>query len=197
MTPTQQQGYERKPQVWSHDSKQYGKVKQNSDSINLPDLDLLKIELYSQSRLRPITNEAIQPTYPWENPIPQLRALADAIKKSKELLDIPDESNSDGAKPPTTETWLSACRFIWNHAMELLDYSGNVIDIPLFTPTPFGGVGLDWNKDTFRMLLTVWPDNNRVTYYGDDTKWKSKVKGKTRTNEIDKKLISWFNYINE
>lgn len=133
--------------------------------------------------------------YPWEYPPSKLSRLAEAIKTSKYLIDIPDESELNGPKPLDKETWEKGCRFLWRHAEKLLESPKICLETPLLSATPNGGLRFYWNKANYRMLITIHPVKNRVTYYGDNARWGNWEERETTVEELDYKLISWFTLV--
>jgi len=136
-----------------------------------------------------------KPEYPWENYNPELAELAEEIKKSLYLIKIPDESDLNGPKPPDKETWEKGCKFLWRHAEKLLKFANKRLEKPIISATPKGGMRFYWNKPGYRMLITIHPVKNRVTYYGDNAKWKNWEERETTVDELDYKLISWFTLV--
>jgi len=133
-----------------------------------------------------------KPNYPWDNPPQELAELAKVIKASKELTSILDDSEFGGPKPPDNTTWVNGCKFLWKLGEELNLRLEKVIDPPHISPTSAGGLSLCWDREDYRMLITIHPDNGSATYYGDDTKWKNTRKGETTVSGIDLSLIAWF-----
>ena len=123
--------------------------------------------------------------------------LTQAIKASKSLLYIEDESEDEGPKPPDLATWENGSKFLWRLAEKLRDTFGQKIEIPFISPTPFGGISFYWNKEKYRLLITIRPNGEPVTYYGDNTRWESKIKGSTATDEVDMKLVAWLSLVYE
>ena len=186
--------YSKKQSVWGRTTNDWLQV---SEKMGESNLNLDSFQLSNIIKALHLTTRTTEAKYPWDNPISQFMLLAEAIRISKELLDMPDGSEFEGPKPPDKETWEKGCRFLWRHAEKLLDFSNAILEAPYITATPFGGLGFYWKKATYRMLITIRHGEDRVTYYGDNTKWEHWEEQETNIDETDTRLISWFTLIYE
>ncbi len=129
--------------------------------------------------------------YPWESLPSALSDIRDAIVRSREMLNFPEDWDEDGAKPIDKEAWNRAVRFLIEHAASAWKSEARVLDSPDITPCPDGSVDLHWDFPRYEMLINFPVDPaQRAGFYGDD-RGTLFIKGTFDPATLNQGLLDW------
>lgn len=98
----------------------------------------------------------------------ELKDLAAAIEKSKYMLALKKDFDSEGSEPYSQEVWVKAVRFIAGYAQWLYDLFGKIIATPKIYHAPEGSIDMYWENERLNLLINIPPANNPATFYGDN-----------------------------
>lgn len=104
-------------------------------------------------------------------PLPyQLSHFAEAFEASRQLLELQDDWDENGALAFTEEHWKTVVRFIADNVAWLWERRGISIEAPEITPGPAQSIDVHWQANTFELLVNIPEDHTLpVQFYGDDT----------------------------
>ncbi len=147
-------------------------------------------ECYADERAVPRIRSA--PTRePWESLPPALSGIRDAIVRSREMLEFPNDWDEDGAKPIDKEAWRRAATFLLRHAESAWRFNASLLDAPDITPCPDGSVDLHWEYPSYGMLINFPVDPaKRAGFYGDD-RGTLFIKGTFDPETLNRGLLDW------
>ena len=98
----------------------------------------------------------------------ELADLATAIEKSKYILSLEKDFDSEGAEPYPSEVWIKAIRFISGYAAWLFRLFGKTIALPEIYHAPESSIDIYWENERFNLLINIPADESPATFYGDD-----------------------------
>ncbi len=97
-----------------------------------------------------------------------LSDVAEAIKKSRALLQLPPDWDDEGAVQISEDTWERAADFLARQALCVWE-RGKPLPTPAITPTPDGGIDLHWDEPQYELLIHIPADLDApADFYGDD-----------------------------
>lgn len=128
---------------------------------------------------------------PWESLPVALERIREAILQSREMLDLPDDWDEDGAKQIGEDTWRRAAAFLTRYAERVWDRSGRVFDVPDITPSVDGSVDIHWDKPGYELLIAIPPDGGAMASFYGDNRGRGFIKGEFDVNDLNEGLIEW------
>jgi hypothetical protein len=125
----------------------------------------------------------------WEHLPLELRNISEAIRASREILELEDE---EGRPLCTEETWTRAVTFLAKNASWLFNERGRVIDAPRIWVGPNQSIDLHWDTRSYELLLNVRADPKQSAgFYGDDKAGKRHIKGTIDLSQFNDGLLLW------
>ncbi|NOS99961.1 MAG: hypothetical protein HOP29_04980 [Phycisphaerales bacterium] len=128
---------------------------------------------------------------PWETLPGELNRIRNAVVQSREMLDLRDDWDDDGAKQISEEAWRRAAAFLTRYAERVWDRTSRVLDAPDLTPSVDGGVDLDWDKPAYRLLIAIPPDVGVMASFYGDNRGRGFIKGEFDVDDLNEGLIEW------
>jgi hypothetical protein len=121
-----------------------------------------------------------------------LPAIAKAISNSKDILDLEEDWDDEGANTTNLSTYNRAISFVRNYCIKIFQ-SGIKISTPSIEILRDGSIGVNWETSKASFLIVFDKANENISYcYG-----KNKTNGipfKTgieNDNSIDESVASW------
>lgn len=124
-----------------------------------------------------------------------LADLLGEISRSREILELPDDWNDEGACHFDEATWRRATEFLKQSARLLLVRSGVTLPTPRILPGSNGGIDLHWETGLRELLINVPPGNAPAGFYGEAMGTNS-IKGKVAVEATDLGLFKWLTEMN-
>ena|SRR5579863_1747211 len=84
-----------------------------------------------------------------------LNHVADAIEKSRWMLELEDDWDGEGSPAYSTETWRRAASFLLKNALSLWQDRGARIDAPALHNGPEGSIDIYWETADRKLLINV------------------------------------------
>ena len=130
----------------------------------------------------------------------KLKHIFEEIKGSKQILDLKENWDDEGALPIDYNLWKNSIEFLSNYSNLIHNKYNVVIDAPQIFTGPDGSIDLSFRyKKEVRMLINISNKNDNIvaSYYGDCYNDKNKIKNKEQSLErLDKRLLIWMkNYL--
>ena len=130
-----------------------------------------------------------------------LSCISEAIEKSREIVNRPQDTSDEIGGVCTQETWQRAVDILAAHAGKVWRYARVKVRCPVISPGPKGSMDLYWSPSPYGLLLNI-PANieEPVTYYGDDADNpdSNATSGKIDPrNEIDPGVLAWLAHMEE
>jgi len=117
--------------------------------------------------------------------------LMAAIQRSRDILELPDNWDDEGASRISEATWERATRFLLDNALKLWDIQSSRVDAPTISPVSDGSIDIHWKNDRRQLLINVPANKEKlVEFYGDD-RGATVVKGTVRPSESILWLFMW------
>jgi len=118
----------------------------------------------------------------------ELKKIVEKLQESKKILDLKDDWDGENSIAYLEETWTNATTFLFNYAKEIYKDINKVIDLPNIYPGPDGSIDIDWETETYGILINILPAGASATFYADD-KNKQTVKGKFNPQNFNINLL--------
>ena len=130
-----------------------------------------------------------------------LSSISEAIEKSKEIVNRPQDTSDEIGTVCAQETWQRAVDILAAHTRKVWMYARVKVKAPIISPGPKGSVDIYWLPFPYGLLLNV-PANleEPVTYYGDDAENPDSnyTSGKIQpTEKIDPGVLAWLAHMEE
>lgn len=150
---------------------------------------------YSKPIIHRVKNRGI--FVPWETEnIPSIAIIQNSdtafktvIEESKELTQLPNNWDDEGAQPVTLENWASLKEFLENYYSFIKEKVFKTLPAPIIDAVPDGSIDILWLKESRRMLVNI--SQNTAKYYGDLFENKNSIKGQVGTTEVQEFLAFW------
>jgi hypothetical protein len=98
-----------------------------------------------------------------------LKAIYNAIEKSKYILNLKENWDDDGAIGYDPDVWRRAVLFISKLSAKIYKSYGQIIKPPKIYHGPKGSIDIYWENESFNLLINI-PKNGLGTFYGDNYK---------------------------
>jgi len=122
----------------------------------------------------------------------RLSHIADAIRKSKELLTLKDDWDEDGANGINETIYVRAIETLIRYSDNILDTYKTAIKAPYISLGRDGSIDLDWSTPNNQLLITILNTGNfNLHYYGDDGNNNTVIKGTLEGLVINDDLSHW------
>ena len=139
-------------------------------------------------------------THSYSLPI-SLFSISEAIEKSKEIVNRPQDISDELGMVCTQDTWRRAMNILVAHIKRVWKCFHVKVKAPVISVGPKGSVDIYWKSDPYGLLLNVPADlSEPATYYGDDfeNQTSSHTSGKViSTESINPGLFAWIAYMEE
>jgi hypothetical protein len=122
-----------------------------------------------------------------------LSDIADAIDKSRSILDLPDDWDDEGSPRYAPETWERAVRFVLKNTVNLWRSEQVRVPAPAIHNGPAGSIDLHWKTRGAELLINVPPSlpERPATYYGLNAETGLETKGHLETSAPSEWLLKW------
>jgi hypothetical protein len=99
----------------------------------------------------------------------ELYPIADAIERSRGMLDLEDDWDGEGSPAYQQEDWERAVRMLLRGCVDYLEKHAEAPATPLIYNGPEGGIDILWEHGERSLLLNVTAGaQSRATFYGRD-----------------------------
>ncbi|MBW4888719.1 hypothetical protein KXQ82_03295 [Mucilaginibacter sp. HMF5004] len=92
--------------------------------------------------------------------------IYDAINKSKYILDLKDDWDTEGAKGYHRSTWIKAVKFLISYSNWVRKLNKK-LPAPQILQGPNGSIDIFWKNDSFLFLVNI-SEQGDSSFYGDD-----------------------------
>lgn len=96
----------------------------------------------------------------------QFDPLADAIEKSRRILELGDNWDGEGSPAYAEDTWNRACRLLLDQALALWNSDRTAIEIPSILNGPEGSIDIYWAGEGTLLLNIPADTETEATLYG-------------------------------
>jgi hypothetical protein len=97
-----------------------------------------------------------------------LSSLEQAINDSKYILELEEGWDGENGKPFSKDTWSNAVNFLIDYATWIYKNTGKAIDSPDIVHSVDGSIELLWQKEKFRIIISLPENSEMALFYGDD-----------------------------
>jgi hypothetical protein len=121
----------------------------------------------------------------------QIPGIMRAIEASRNILDIPDDWDSEGSVDYSESTWNRATEFLKRTAFALRVHHEREVQTPRILHGPDGGIDLHWKTTSHELLISIpaHPDEP-ADFYGDSGP-RNTIKGKLDTSAQGEWILMW------
>lgn len=105
-----------------------------------------------------------------------LSSIVSSLKFAEKILTLEDNWDNNGAEKISSDTWLAAVSFLVKYSETVYTNGGLIIDAPNIYPSASGSIDIDWETETYGLLINIAKGGKVATYYGDD-KLEQKTEG--------------------
>ena len=121
--------------------------------------------------------------------------LAQAIQRSRRILELGDDWDEEGSPGYSEETWSRAVEFLTVSKRRYWKETKKPVLVPTISPGPYGSIDLHWKTPNRELLINI-PRNPEepVSYYGDDRKdgTQNAIRGKSLdTSQYERWIFDW------
>lgn len=117
--------------------------------------------------------------------------LERVIQASRQILDLPDNWDDEGALHYEAATWRRAIEFLRAHAREARTSFAATLPEPRILPGPNGSIDLHWSLERFDLLINFPADPALPAgFYGDDRR-RNSVRGTLDPAQLDLGPLHW------
>ena len=122
----------------------------------------------------------------------KLTNIYKAIQNSKNLLDLKEDWDDEGALACSPKTYLRAIEFLVRYSNEVLITYNIIIDFPEINLAKNGSIDLEWRNENYILLINFINSKELdIHYYGEDSISKTIIKGFIDYKSINKDLAFW------
>jgi hypothetical protein len=121
----------------------------------------------------------------------ELSDLEAAIRKSRYLLELPDNWDDEGSPKIREDTWRRVADFLLENARGLSAVRPVSLEAPVITPGPDGSIDILWSDERRQLLINVpaAPEES-IEFFGDD-RGHTVVKGTVEPSTSALWLFEW------
>lgn len=120
-----------------------------------------------------------------------LAHFADAVEKSRWMLDLRDNWDDEGAPGYAQATWERAVRFLLESALGVWRAYGIASPAPQIQNGPEGTIDLLWESSDFSLLLNIPVDEvEPASYYGSNARGEE-MRGTLDARQPHEFLLLW------
>lgn len=98
----------------------------------------------------------------------ELKEIVNCLKSAEYILTFKDNWDNEGSEGYSVDTWIGASLFLLEYAHQIYAKSGNCIDIPKIYPSSNGSIDIDWETETYGLIVNIAKGGELGTYYGDN-----------------------------
>jgi hypothetical protein len=121
----------------------------------------------------------------------ELEPIADAIQKSRWMLELEDDWDGEGNPGYSEATWSRAVRFLLRNALSLWQERGVSVSAPAIHNGPEGNIDIYWETSKRSRLINVPAKSDEpASFYGHDAQGKE-VKGTLDLSDTNQWLMMW------
>jgi len=95
----------------------------------------------------------------------ELNAIFNSIQRSKYILELEENWDSEGAKSYKKSTWIKAIHFLVNYSKEIFESIGKIIEPPRITHGPDGSIDILWKNTNYRLLINIPADTDNIASF--------------------------------
>lgn len=123
----------------------------------------------------------------------QLNDLKDEVESSKEILDLDDNWDYEGAKKIDESVYLSSIKFLISYSSYIYNNSRIIIDTPEINPCSDGSIDLSWRSTKLRLLINfkLSTDQVKANFYGDLYDPEKSRQGYIDLTQFDTSFAEW------
>ncbi len=128
----------------------------------------------------------------YEQSVPRISIrIAEAVKSSRRILDLPENWDEEGSPAYSDETWERATQFVLKNAIGQRRDSGVWVAPPKITPGPDGSIDVRWKTPT-RSVLINFPhaEQEPVQFFGSDGDVET-IKGNLDLTSPNQWILVW------
>lgn len=146
--------------------------------------------IFIESTTPEVADEIPNETASYHPQVPQLRLEAE-IERSKEILELQDDWDGEGAVGYSPATLDRAILFLKEHRAGLWRSYGSRLPVPTIGPGPVGSIDLYWKQRDWELLINIPADiQESATFYGN--KYGSqKIKGAFDPAKFTSAIAVW------
>lgn len=126
---------------------------------------------------------------------PSLAPVAQILRESHQVVNLPPDWDGEGGKVCTEETWGRAASIVVHHTRIIWEQYSKVIPPHRIIPDLEGGIDVHWRRGPYELLLNVPDDASEpVTFFGNHReKYKScKTSGELEAdNTVNAGVLVW------
>lgn len=105
----------------------------------------------------------------FEVPI-ELKEIVQLLKKYESILSLEENWDEQGSEGFLKTTWNAVANFLINYSKVLYEEYGCIIDFPKIYPSAKGSIDLDWETDSYGILINIEKNGTKATFFADDKK---------------------------
>jgi hypothetical protein len=98
----------------------------------------------------------------------KLKGVIDCVRKAQNILCLEDNWDNEGSEGYLSETWLAVVYFLFYYGEQIYLKFGHCIDVPKIYPSSKGSIDIDWETDSYGLIINVAKGGEQATYYGDN-----------------------------
>ena len=119
-----------------------------------------------------------------------LESLMQEIKASKDILNLSENWDENGALPISPLIYETATCFLQNYAFFVYKKYKALIEIPSINPVKNGSIDLEWHTRTVQLLVNI-RDTQNAYFYGDHYNNINSIKGSVSVQAVEPFFAAW------
>lgn len=117
--------------------------------------------------------------------------IADAVDKSRCMLELKEDWDGEGSPAYTHETWECASRFLLTNALELWEEFHELVAAPDVHNGPEGSIDIYWKTGNGTLLINIPPGPSvNASFYACDQNGQE-IRGTLSLNSDNRWLLLW------
>lgn len=107
--------------------------------------------------------------YQFDIPI-ELKEIESILKKYESILTLEANWDEHGSEGFLNSTWYAVATFLINYSKNIYEEYGCIVDIPKIYPSAKGSIDLDWETESYGILINITKNGTKATFFADDKK---------------------------
>jgi hypothetical protein len=119
----------------------------------------------------------------------ELKKIRELLISAELILELKDNWDDMNGRIISKKTFEGMASFLVNYSSIIYLKYKKIIDFPTISPSLEGSIDLDWETDSYGMLINISDGGDYAAFYGDNKKKKQMIEGSFIPSGFDISLL--------